>query len=123
MACGGAGGCGGGVGGGFGGGGASGYYKYYEIVPEPDPSGSGIHWKVLPPLIANNQPDHNRTVMGAKVSKKAGGIDYYYTDRYEYHRRVMSIATVLCCIFATPLTLLCTIPMARYWREVSKFIV
>ena len=122
MACGGAGGCGGG-----GGGGARGYYKF-EVVP-PDPSGSGIHWTVhttsvgpvftSPPLITNNQPDHNRIVMGAKVSKGAGRIDYYYTDRYEYHRRVMSIATVLCCIFATPLTLLCTIPMANYWREVS----
>ena len=58
--------------------------------------------------------------MGAKV--RNGRIDYFYTDRYE-HRSVMFIATVLCCIFATPLTLLCTVSMARYWREVSKFIL
>ena len=27
-------------------GGGGGYYER-EVVPEPDPSGSGIHWKVI----------------------------------------------------------------------------
>ena len=129
MACGGVGGCGAGGGvGGVGGGGSRRYFKC-KVIPEPDRSGSGIHWTVrtapceyitvTPPPIEYNQPDRNRTVMGAKFSK--GRIDYYYTDRYEYHRRVMSIATVLCCVVATPLTLICTIPMAHYWNKVSKF--
>ncbi len=65
-----------------------------------------------------NQPDGNRTVMGARVNKGSTRVEYYYTDRYPYYMKVVAILTVLYCILGTPLTLCCTFPAVILMQNV-----
>ncbi len=101
-----------------------------EVVQEKNPDGTGMRWinKVTTSyyrgqqnlekrVVVLNQPDRSRTVMGYTLQGTTK-IEYYYTDRYPYYVKVMTALTVCCCIFGSPLTLLCMIPMALLVRKV-----
>ena len=133
MNCGGAGGgfgggaCGGGgfAGGGYaGGGGGRGPVRKAKVVKDEL---GGEKWVI----VENNrtidenvtQPDPNRQALfGVATAAKFGGIRYTYSDELPKKITQATVCAVICSILATPLALICIIPMILKLKKVCLIL-
>ena len=128
MSCGGAGGaCGGGGfgGGGYaGGGGGNGPVRKVKVVKNEH---GGEKWVIVENhrTIYENvtQPDPNRQALfGVANAGRVGGIRYTYGDELPNKITEATVCAVICSILATPLTLICIIPMILKLKKVCLIL-
>ena len=128
MSCGGAGGaCGGGGfgGGGYaGGGGGNGPVRKVKVVKNEH---GGEKWVIVEnhETIHENvtQPDSNRQALfGVPAVGRLGGICYTYGDELPKKITQATVCAVICSILATPLVLICIIPMILRLKKVCLIL-
>ena len=121
MSCGGAGGaCGGG--GGFGGygGGRNGPVRKVKVVKDEHRGEKWVIVKDHTTIYENvTRPDSNRQALfGDPTVGRLGGIRYTYGDELPKKITQATVCAVICSILATPLTLICIIPMILKLKKV-----
>lgn len=67
-------------------------------------------------FIAIQQPEPGRIAL-----KKYWGTGYWYADELPSWIRCITAATIIFSILATPLILLCCLPLLHYMKQVSLF--